>query len=193
MFERFTRQARQAVVRAQEECRRLQHPHIGTEHVLLGILAEGGGAGARALRGLGLSFEGVRETVVRRTGVGPIGLGEEEAEALQAIGIDLDEVRRTVEETFGPNALERSSRRWIATGHIPFTAPSKKALELALREAVRLGNRHIGTEHLLLGLVRDERSEATELLLALGVTPARVRDAITEEIARGGDPPGRTA
>ena len=95
----------------------------------------------------------------------PGTLGPDDAAALRAIGIDLDEVRRHLEETFGEGALERVTwkrgRRWRkrcdgpSIGHIPFTPRAKKVLELALREALALQHKRIGTEHILLGLIRS--------------------------------------
>jgi len=161
MFERFTNRARQAVVHAQQEARRLHHREIGAEHLLLGILAEQHGVGAQVLAGLGMQTEAVRDAVGRRSPAAP------DAEALRTLGIDLEEVRRRAEESFGPGALER--RRGARRGHIPFTPEAKTALELALRESLRLRNRRIGTEHLLLGLLRRDTRLATALLREAGV------------------------
>ena len=202
MFERFTDRARGAVVLAQEEARLLRHGFIGTEHLLLGVLRDDGCAGARALQPLGIELEATRSDIRDLVGRGPSApLGASDAEALDTIGIDLDEVRRRVEETFGEGALERRvrpgrrgrSRGGNATpGHIPFTPRGKKALELSLREALRLGHRHIGTEHLLLGLVRVDDGVAAELLAARGASRERVCGAVIAEISRGGDA-GRSA
>jgi ATP-dependent Clp protease ATP-binding subunit ClpA len=170
MFERFTKDARETVVRAQEEARAAGAGHIGTEHLLLGV-ATGSGAAAGAL---GVTAEQLRGTVT----------GGLDAEALATLGIDLDEIRRRVEATFGPGALERG--RPARDGHVPFTPDAKKALELALREAVRLGDRHIGAEHLLLGLVRDDGSEAVAMLRRAGADPERIREALSPAASRRG-------
>jgi|SRR6266516_4743936 len=139
MFERFTEQARHSVVLAQDEARRLRHGYIGTEHLLLGLLAIGDGVAARTLEQLGVDLETARTDVARAIGVGHDRLGEADAEALRALGIDLDEVRRRVEEEFGPRALDwptMTCRRGprAPTGRIPFTPRAKKVLELALRK-----------------------------------------------------------
>src|SRR5438034_9135373 len=102
MFERFTNGARCAVTAAQQEARRLGHDCIGTEHVLLGLL-RGEGIAARALSGLGVTAEAVEREAAAF--VRPAPFGAADAEALGAIGIDLDEVRRRLEATFGPGAL----------------------------------------------------------------------------------------
>lgn len=192
MFERFTPAARSAVIRAQDETRQLAHPMVDCGHVLLGILQDSGSTGARALRSLGLEQDALREGVRRSHGA---AFTDAEAEALRSVGVDLDEVRRRIEETFGQGALERTfdPRRVRGGGHIPFTSGAKKALELALREALQLGHHYIGTEHIVLGLIRDERSSALRLLQAGGLDQERVRAAVFRELANGDDRRGRTA
>jgi ATP-dependent Clp protease ATP-binding subunit ClpA len=194
VFERFTTQARSVVTLAQQEARKLGRPNIGTQHLLLGILGAPDTAGALALEALGVGEPDVREDV-RKLDRDRSTFSDQDADALRSVGIDLDEVRRTVEETFGPGALERAAtaggRSW--SGHVPLTPGSKKALELALREAIHLGHRSIGTEHLLLGLVRDDTCSAARILAARGADRDRVRAAVLREIAAGGDRPGRTA
>jgi ATP-dependent Clp protease ATP-binding subunit ClpA len=194
VFERFTTQARSVVTLAQQEARKLGRPNIGTQHVLLGILSTPDTSGARALEAIGVGEREVREDV-RRLDRDRSAFSDQDADALRSVGIDLDEVRRTVEQTFGSGALERGAtagaRSW--TGQVPLTPGSKKALELALREAIRLGHRSIGTEHLLLGLVRGEGCSAARILAARGADRERVRAAVLREIAAGGDRPGRTA
>lgn len=194
MFERFSPQARSVVTVAQREARELDHPNLGTHHLLLGILGDPETAGGRALSALGIGADEVREQI-RRSDRERSAFSEEDADALRSVGVDLDEVRRRVEEVFGAGALERSpsDRRGFGAGHLPVTARSKKALELALREALHLGHRSIGTEHLLLGLVRDEGCSAARLLAARGVDRERVRSEVLRQISAGGDQPGRTA
>ncbi len=101
MFERFTHEAREVVVGAQEAARRLDHPRIGTEHLLLSMLANSGGP-ADLLRGHGVTEQRVEATVARHLGNRPGMLGPADAAALKVIGIDLDEVRAHLEENFGP-------------------------------------------------------------------------------------------
>jgi ATP-dependent Clp protease ATP-binding subunit ClpA len=194
VFERFTTQARSVVTVAQQEARAFGNPSLGTQHLLLGILVEPETAGARALRALGIVPNDVREDI-RKLARDRSAFSDEDADALRSVGIDLDEVRRTVEETFGSGALERGATDagWSRAGHVPLTPRSKKSLELALREAIHLGHRSIGTEHLLLGLVREDGCSAARILAARGVDRDRVRSAVLREIAAGGDRPGRTA
>jgi ATP-dependent Clp protease ATP-binding subunit ClpA len=208
MFERFTDRAREAVVQAQGEARLLRHDYIGTEHLLLGILREGTSVGARILDRLGVDLETVRGDVVRIVGEGLSDGYDKDAEALRAIGIDVDEIRRRVEEAFGLGALDRriptrGRRRRRAqcgpiadaliVGHIPFTPRAKKALELSLREALVLGHRYIGTEHMLLGLVREGEGIAASVLSERGATPQRVRNLVSRAIEGGRGEPGRSA
>ena len=189
MFERFTDRARTVVTDAQGVARRLGHGHIGTEHLLLAML-EGDGIAARVLGGLGVTAVAVEREVLAEVGRGP--LGPADAEALGAIGIDLDEVRRRVEASFGPGALHRShdprcrrGRPW-AGGHIPFTPRSKKALELSLREALALKHNYIGTEHLLLGLVREGEGLAMLVLTRLGAGPQAIRARVLDALRSTG-------
>jgi ATP-dependent Clp protease ATP-binding subunit ClpA len=201
VFERFTDRARESVVQAQAEARLLRHGYIGTEHLLLGILREGSGVGARVLEWLGIDLERIRADVVRVIGEGLSGANESDAEALRAIGIDVDEVRRRIEETFGPGALDRppGRRRWGRArcgpmpGHIPFTARAKKVLELSLREARALGHGYIGTEHILLGLVREREGLAAQILNDRGADDREVRRLVEGAIGRGDGRPGRSA
>jgi ATP-dependent Clp protease ATP-binding subunit ClpC len=142
VFERFTDRARRVVVLAQDEARMLNHGHIGTEHLLLGLLSEGDGVAARAL---------------------------------QALGVSLESVRRRID----PGSAEPDA-------HIPFTPRAKKVLELSLREALQLGHDHIGTEHILLGLVREGEGTGARLL---GADPGRVRRQVIDQLAGPGPEP----
>ena len=143
MFERFTDRARRVIVLAQDEARLLNHNYIGTEHILLGLIHEGEGVGAKALESLGITLEGVRE-----------------------------QVREIITE--GTQA---------PTGHIPFTPRAKKVLELSLREALQLGHGYIGTEHILLGLLREGDGVAVKVLTRMGAQPAAVRQEVIERLS----------
>ena len=99
------------------------------------------------------------------------------ARALEALGVDLADVRSRVQEIIGRGQHEQ-------TGHIPFTPRAKTVLELSLREALDLGHEYIGTEHILLGLVRE-----AQVLLALGAGEDQVREKVTELVGRPGPRP----
>jgi prophage maintenance system killer protein len=138
LFDRFTDRARWAVQLSQEEARLLNHHYIGTEHLLLGLLA-------------------AREGVA--------------AKALETLGISLPAVRAQVEEIIGHGQTTPS-------GHIPYTPRAKKVLDLSMREALQLGHNYIGTEHLLLALVREGEGVAAQALLSYGIEHAQVRDQV---------------
>jgi ATP-dependent Clp protease ATP-binding subunit ClpC len=89
------------------------------------------------------------------------------ARALEALGISLDQVRKDVQELVGPGSS--------APSHIPFTPRAKKVLELALREALQLGHNYIGTEHILLGLVREGEGVGAQVLRSRGASLEAVR------------------
>jgi ATP-dependent Clp protease ATP-binding subunit ClpA len=189
MFERFTSEARNAVIGAQQEARRLGHDCVGTEHVLLGLLG-GQGIAARVLADLGVTTPAVEHEVLSYVRPGPFGAAD--AEALGTIGIDLDEVRRRLEASFGPGALRwrpgrRGRRRGpLPGGHIPFSPRAKKVLELSLREAIRLKHNYIGPEHILLGIVREGEGLAALVLTRLGVDLEAVRARVVDELRRAG-------
>ena len=107
------------------------------------------------------------------------------ARALRSLGIRLDPVRSQVLKTVGKG-------RRSPSGHISFTPRAKKVLELSLREALHLGHNYIGTEHILLGLIREGGGVAAQVLEKLGADLPEIRDSITGLLAggEGEDPPG---
>lgn len=176
MFERFTSEARAVVVAAQEEARALHHPYLGTEHLLLGLLRPQAGLARTVLERAGVRAAQVREDIVRLAGA-PV-LGAQDAEALRSLGIDLDLVLARIEESFGPAALAAGEQPTRARrGSARLTRRAKKVLELSLREAVHLHHRAIGSEHVLLGLLREGDGLATRVLTDAGVSPAALRTA----------------
>lgn len=174
MFKRFTKPARTAVVIAQEEARSLRQDTIHTAHLLLGLLHDADTVAAEVLADCDVTATRARALAAD---------GRLDAGALASLGIDLAAVRRNAEQTFGPGALDWPGGR-VLGGHIPFSTRSKKALELALREALRLGHDYIGTEHMLLGLLRAGDGSATQLLTALDTDPETVRAAVLARLQR---------
>jgi ATP-dependent Clp protease ATP-binding subunit ClpC len=144
MFERFTDRARRVVVLAQEEARMLNHDYVGTEHILLALIREGGGVAAQALESLGITEEAARQQV---------------------------------EEIVGPGQTGPQRR------HLPMTPRAKKTLQLSMREAIALGHGYIGTEHILLGLIREDDGAAIRVLNGLGVDPNRVRQQVIQQVS----------
>jgi ATP-dependent Clp protease ATP-binding subunit ClpC len=135
MFGRFTERAQRVFMLAQEEARRLRHPAVGTEHLLLGLLHEGDGIAARALQSLGLDLNKVRDEVERIVAPGDSRVGDE----------------------------------------LGLTPRAKKVLELAQEEGRRQGVSYVGTEHLLLGLIREGEGVAARVLINQGLTMDSVR------------------
>jgi ATP-dependent Clp protease ATP-binding subunit ClpC len=107
------------------------------------------------------------------------------AKALESLSISLDDVHAQVEELIGRGT-------YVPNGHIPFTPRAKKVLELSLREALQLGHNYIGTEHILLGLIREGEGVAAQVLLNLGADLEKVRSAVIQLLSgyngRTGEP-----
>jgi prophage maintenance system killer protein len=146
-FQRFTDRARRVVVLAQDEARELGHNYIGTEHLLLGLLAEGEGVAALVLESLGVSLEDARDQVEEI-----VGRGQD-----------------------------------APPGHIPFTPRAKKVIDLSRQEALRLGHNYIGTEHLLLSLIREGDGVAVRVLAGLAADYLQVRDRVLGVLAEMGE------
>ncbi|MDE0268557.1 MAG: ATP-dependent Clp protease ATP-binding subunit [Acidimicrobiaceae bacterium] len=108
------------------------------------------------------------------------------AKALESLGISLELVRGQVEEL-----IEQGSNS--PSGHIPFTPRAKKVLELSLREALQLGHNYIGTEHILLGLIREGEGVAAQVLVKLGADLPRVREQVIQQLSSYGTETGRGA
>jgi ATP-dependent Clp protease ATP-binding subunit ClpA len=184
MFERFTADARSVVLGAQRHAGALHHGWIGTEHLLLGLLDDPERRAARVLAAFEIDCAWATGEVERIVGRGEPDL---DADALATLGIDLDAVRERVERAFGAGALsgrQRCRGGRIGGGAAPFTPRAKKVLELSLREAIARGDRFIGSEHVLLGLVREGDGVAAEILRSRGVDRAVVRAALERDSAR---------
>lgn len=146
VFERFTKRAQRVLTLAQEEAQRLNHNYLGTEHVLLGVLREGEGLGARLVEEFGCTLDTMRQSVQDTVGKGPSGEAAE--------------------------------------GEVPVTPRLKKVLELAVDEAARLEHRYVGTEHLVLGLLREGEGVAGRLLKDLGMELSTARARVQELMTR---------
>ncbi|CAD5990454.1 ATP-dependent Clp protease ATP-binding subunit ClpA homolog [Planktothrix tepida] len=138
MFERFNEKAIKAIILAQEEARRLGHNFVGTEQILLGLVAEGTDIAAKALK---------------------------------SMGVNLKNTRLEVEKIIGRGS-------GFVTSEIPFTPRAKRILEFSLEESRQLGHNYIGTEHLLLGLIREEEGVAVRVLENLKVNFSRIRKQV---------------
>lgn len=161
IFNRFTRETRACVEAAVEEARLLGHDTVGDEDLLMGILRTDDGIGAAALSSLGVTLEGAREESEQMF-----------SDALTSIGISLEQVRREAGDAFEMRVPD--DRR------LPFSPLAKKALEQALREAVRLRNSRIGTEHVLLGVLRNGDGMAVRILAGMDLSPEVLEDRLCE-------------
>jgi ATP-dependent Clp protease ATP-binding subunit ClpA len=184
MFERFTNRARRVVKQAQVERAAMRHDLVGTEHILLALVGADGGIAGEVLRDAGVNAEDVRRRIIAHEGQGPRVLGDADAAALKEIGIDLDAVRAKVEASFGtgalrpplePKRLGRRVRRYLGGD---FSPRAKKVLELSLREALRLKHNYIGTEHILLGLIREGGGLGALVLTDAGVSLDDLRERV---------------
>jgi len=153
MFGRYTERAQKVLMLAEKEARRLNHNYIGTEHLLLGLIQEGQGVAAKALR---------------------------------SIGINLDQVRQSVERYVGEMEAGQNPE-------ITLTPRSKKVLNLALDEARQLNHNYIGTEHLLLGLIREGEGVAARVLTELGADLETLRNEVMSHLGgASGEQPARS-
>ncbi|MCX6012830.1 MAG: ATP-dependent Clp protease ATP-binding subunit [Chloroflexi bacterium] len=151
-FEKFTDRARRVLTYAQEEAERFNHSHIGTEHILLGLLRESEGVAAKVFVNL---------------------------------GVDSDKIRTSVELMIGRGDKPTSNE-------IGLTPRAKKVIELAVDEARRLNHHYIGTEHLLLGLLREGEGVAANVLESLGINLEKVRNEIVNILSKN-VPPSKTS
>src|SRR2546421_10821671 len=143
-YARFTERARKVLSLANEEAYRYHHDGVGTEHVLLAIMSEWEGVGAR---------------VLNRLEVRP------------------GEVREQIE------ALHPAGEQPVGDGQIGMTQQGKASLELAVQEVRSRGHHYLGTEHLLLGLLREEGGLGSQGLLRAGATPEKAREVVKEVLA----------
>ena len=141
MFKRFTERARRVIILAREEAELYRHEYLGTEHILQGIVKDGGG---------------IAVAIVQKSGT------------------DLAQLKRELEKN-----LPRSSNSLII-GDIPFTSRAKKVLEFAVEEARSLNHNYIGTEHLLLGLLKEKEGVACRVLNSFGMYFDDVKEKIVE-------------
>jgi len=179
VFDQFTELAKRAVVASQDAALALGHDFIGTEHLLLGLICTAGTAG-EVLRARGVELGRARDETVRQTqaaGVPATG-GQPAKDALSTLGIDVAEIQRRADETFGPGAF--------TFPRPAYTSRAKTVLELAVREAHALGQQQIDTEHMLIGLLAEGHGTGVSVLTALGIDTAALRTALQPESSAPG-------
>jgi ATP-dependent Clp protease ATP-binding subunit ClpC len=175
VYDRFTALAKRAIVGARDAADSLGHDFIGTEHLLLG-LAQTAGVASEALRAHGIELGRLREETARQIAAEGVASthGQAAKDALSILGIDVAEIRRRADETFGPNAFKYP--------RAAFSLSAKKAVQTSLQEARELGHERIDTEHLLLAvLTRDDG--AVRVLGTLGVGTEALRRSVLDRTA----------
>lgn len=169
MFERFTQDARSVVRNAVAEAERRGDRHTGTEHLVLAAVASANRITASIMDAAGIDLQRTRRA-----------LDETDDRALAAIGVDVDALAAKA----GAN-LDRQRRPGRRVWRLPFTAGAKQALEGALRHALELNDRHIGSEHILLALTaRPAPDPGQQLLSAVGVDHTDLHLRIREALRR---------
>lgn len=174
MFERFEPGAKQALIDARDEARRAGKDRIGSEHVLLGLLAQPGTA-AEALTAAGVTLSALRSRVPGSSG------SSLDADALASLGIDLDTVRRATDAAFGPGALEkvrRPGRRML-----PMADDTKRMVIGAVRHAHQHGEREITSGHMLIGILDQPDSGGLAILAEAGANVQALRADVLRRIA----------
>jgi ATP-dependent Clp protease ATP-binding subunit ClpC len=146
-MDRFTKRAKQVLIYAQEEARHFNHPYVGTEHILLGLIRDQEGVAGKVLDDLGVKHAQARSAVEFIVGHGEgTGRSDEQEE---------------------------------------LTASAKKVIEYALEEGRKLSHHYVGTEHLLLGLVRKGEGVAAGVLEIMGINLEQVRTSVLRELRQG--------
>jgi ATP-dependent Clp protease ATP-binding subunit ClpA len=178
MFERFTKDARRAVASAGTLALDATASEIRPEHLFRALLDDEASVAVLVLEDAGAALQALRDELDRRRTRYVDGLDADDAEALAAIGIDLDEVVRRIDRNLGGVSGRRGMPR--------MSRASKKVLELALREAVALRHDYIGTEHLLLGLVREGDRVVRDTLATVDIEPAELRRRVADAVRKAG-------
>jgi ATP-dependent Clp protease ATP-binding subunit ClpA len=168
VFERFSPSARRAVLGSIDEAAAVGAVGVGPEHLLAAIAIQKGSIASSVLNDMGVTSEAVRNA-----------LEADDAEALGAIGISLDSVRRRIDHALG----ERAWNDAVIGLKLPFTEAGKAAITSAVHETRNLRQRVITPEHILLALVSEETMVGS-LLKQLGVSPAHIQERVLAEVAR---------
>lgn len=179
MFERFTADARHVVVEAVNQAEALGHRQVLPAHVLLALVVQGD----QVLLDAGFTPDQVRTALN-----GEPTTQEDDAEALRALGIDLNAVKAAIDEQFGPGAWDEADaapRRGFGRGpwgrHSRFDRSSKKLLELSLREAIAHKDRRIRSEYIVLGLLRGADPTVLQIVSST-IEPAELRRRVEEAL-----------
>ena len=164
MYERFTDHARKAMQFANWEAHRCNHECLDTEHILLGLVKEGLGVAANVMKYLNIDPLKIRLEVEK---IHPPGPGGKPMTDRPAQGV-WSRLKAIVLESWRQQRLDR----------LPLTAWAKKVLEDSIKESRNLNHNYVGTEHLLLGLLRTQEGVAAQVLVHLGLTLEDVREEV---------------
>lgn len=141
MYDRYTDRARKVMQLANQEAQQMNHPHVATPHMLLGLVKEGNGVAGRVLKAFGVTVENVRREIEKQMPPGP--------------------------DT-------------VIMGRLLCGPRANKVAEFAIEEAKQLNHNYVGTEHVLLGLIRDKEAVTYQVLTTLGVNTDELREAVLE-------------
>jgi ATP-dependent Clp protease ATP-binding subunit ClpC len=180
MYERFTDRARKVMQLANQEAQRSNHEYIGTEHILLGLVADASGETFPRPSDAHLSRVGGPLGYVLRWLFGP-AKGADVSERVVYPSLTADEILKNLNVAPPVIRLEvekivQSRPDLVTMGKLPQTPRAKQVIEYAMEEARSLSRNYVGTEHLLLGLLREEEGVAALVLMRFGVTLQKVRE-----------------
>jgi ATP-dependent Clp protease ATP-binding subunit ClpC len=178
IYDRFTALAKRAIVGARDAAGSLGHDFIGTEHLLIG-LAQTAGLASEALRAHGAELTALRsEAALQMSARGiPATRGQAAADALSTLGIDVSEIRRRADASFGAGSFQFPRPA--------FSLSVKQAIKASLEQARAAGQEEIDTEHLLLGVLAAEGDPAILVLTSLGVDVAALRETVLSRLPKG--------
>jgi ATP-dependent Clp protease ATP-binding subunit ClpA len=175
-FKRFHSDARATVLRARDNARQLDADQIRTEHMLLALLEVHDNPARRVLERHGLTYSKAYEMVQKMDAEPAL-----DAEALEAIGIDLEAVRGRLESVFGKGVLDAPKRTGRRAAHQTMGQDARKMLELSLRESIAMQSGYIGAGHILLAIIRADAG-GNRVLKQAGLDPKALRDEVTAEL-----------
>lgn len=185
MFERFLPTARTVVEMAHTEAHRLNRREVRAEHLLLALAVTQTGIASHVLADNGITADRI-ETALGTSialDLDPRPLTRADAEALSTIGIDLDQIRPHLEGV-GAGAVPSGSAGVKRAGRMRLSSEAKRVLAAAVTCAQRSDQGYVGAEHLLVGILTDNRSLAVELLVALDADPKELKIQTLNELKR---------
>jgi ATP-dependent Clp protease ATP-binding subunit ClpA len=187
MFHRFLESARLVVEDAQVQARRMNQTQVRAEHLLLALAGTDTGTAAHVLSTNGLTpakiESAISTTVAFESGDGPVTRAD--ADALRTLGVDLDEILAKIEGSMGtPLGPPAGRRHGFLKRHLPFSTDAKRAIVAGLNEAKQRGDGYIGPEHLLLGVLTQDRSVAVESLSLFDTTAEDLRSQVLNTMKR---------